>query len=368
MRISFGRNSAGALEITDANDYYPFGMNHLKSGNSFFGVSSYKNYKYNGKEIQESGMYDYGARFYMPDLGRWGTMDPLAEVNRAWSPYRYAYNNPLRFIDPDGRLEDWYEDDQTGNIAWHDSSAERAGQTNLTQKANGGSISISGGGNNNILNTDGSITSNGETITNGYATTTSLGRTITSRNPWEAIVNASGNAGGITWDNDLVRGFTGDFVNVGGGFSGIAGGGGGVSWEANWVLHGPEASFLPAITTTPSIGGYNLDLTVNVGNANYTGNASDITRSMLVTNTGNGDVPTGWVAASLTAGWEIGVTGTATKVNGGFIFGAQLNAGVGLPVGPVPVNASAGVSNTYLIKDFYKKWWTKKYFFSYQYL
>ncbi|MCF2217933.1 RHS repeat-associated core domain-containing protein [Chryseobacterium sp. PS-8] len=113
-RVSFGRNSAGALEIIDVNDYYPFGMNHLKSGNSFFGASSYKNYKYNGKELQESGMYDYGARFYMPDIGRWGVVDPLAEKNRRFTPYNYAANNPVRFIDPDGRSEsDWIRKDGT---------------------------------------------------------------------------------------------------------------------------------------------------------------------------------------------------------------------------------------------------------------
>ncbi|MCZ8297691.1 RHS repeat-associated core domain-containing protein [Flavobacterium sp.] len=61
-------------------------------------------YKFNGKELdEETGLYYYGARYYDPKVSIWLSVDPLAEKYPNVSPYVYCLNNPVRFIDPDGR-------------------------------------------------------------------------------------------------------------------------------------------------------------------------------------------------------------------------------------------------------------------------
>ncbi|MBB6329594.1 RHS repeat-associated protein [Chryseobacterium sediminis] len=103
MRIAFAKDNAGVVQSMDTNNYYPFGLNHI-GGTNYSNFGGYYNYKFGGKELQETGWSDFGARMYMPDIGRWGVIDPLAEKMRRWSPYNYAFDNPMRFVDPDGRV------------------------------------------------------------------------------------------------------------------------------------------------------------------------------------------------------------------------------------------------------------------------
>jgi len=100
-RVSFGRDNFGILEITDANDYYPFGMNHLKTGNAFFG-GSYKDYKFQGQELQETGFYSFKWRNYMPDVGRFFNIDPLSEKYEYYTPYQFASNQPIHAKELEG--------------------------------------------------------------------------------------------------------------------------------------------------------------------------------------------------------------------------------------------------------------------------
>ncbi len=88
--------------IVQVNDYYPFGALY-GSGTG----DAAQRYKYNGKELDRMhglDWYDYGARWMDPVLCRFTTMDPLCEKYYDTSPYAYCANNPMKYIDPDGRL------------------------------------------------------------------------------------------------------------------------------------------------------------------------------------------------------------------------------------------------------------------------
>ena len=105
--------------LSEETSYTPWGLDMKIIGSKAFG-KLVNNYKSNNKEIQttefsdNTGLeeYDYGARFYDPQIARWKVIDPKCETMRKLSPYNYVFNNPLIFTDPDGMTPEEVEDRQ----------------------------------------------------------------------------------------------------------------------------------------------------------------------------------------------------------------------------------------------------------------
>jgi RHS repeat-associated protein len=97
-------------DIATAQDYYPFGM--LMPGRTFIAstTASYR-YGFNGKENDNEvkGVGDqvnYGMRGYDPRVGRFLSVDPMTKKYAYYTPYQFAGNSPIEFIDRDG-MEPW---------------------------------------------------------------------------------------------------------------------------------------------------------------------------------------------------------------------------------------------------------------------
>ncbi|MCJ8155266.1 hypothetical protein MKJ01_15990 [Chryseobacterium sp. SSA4.19] len=96
-----------ATFVTDGNGLATQFFLNLPFGETFVEqqvIGKYKNpYKFNAKELDsETALYYYGARYYNPRLSIWYGVDPLAEKMPRWSPYTYAFDNPVRYTDPTG--------------------------------------------------------------------------------------------------------------------------------------------------------------------------------------------------------------------------------------------------------------------------
>jgi RHS repeat-associated protein len=112
-------STPGYSNVLQENHYYPFGMRMSQLSSS---ANSTNKYLFGGKLLDNDfglNWYDFGGRGnYNAPLCVWHSIDPMAEKNYGWTPYRYGFDNPLRFWDVGGNFEmDRIQAQQYKNLA-----------------------------------------------------------------------------------------------------------------------------------------------------------------------------------------------------------------------------------------------------------
>lgn len=154
IRLSYSdANKDGIVtkdEIREENNYYPFGLKH-KGYNNLISGKDHK-YGFGSKEEQEKlGWIDITARNYDPAVGRWMNLDPLAELMRRHSPYNYAFDNPIYFMDPDGMApKGWLV--FPGAVDMRNQYSPDFDPNDFSSNGNLNNIQVSGNGDDKVIN------------------------------------------------------------------------------------------------------------------------------------------------------------------------------------------------------------------------
>jgi RHS repeat-associated protein len=268
--------------ILDETHYSAWGgkLDALCSKAMEFGGAS-NLYKYNGKEEQckefsdGSGLelYDYSARMYDAQIGRFNSVDPLADVPHSigMSPYCAMANNPINNIDPDGA--DWVEG-KDGGVKWNDNVTAK----NYQDKGIlGEGETYRGTSYERIKNWDNVKLGSGETVNNMVLEQYGTNKKMT----YDEFASASISVDGAMREGndklgDVTIKVTANFKSgasrvMDGGFAGVAGGfGNGAPENGNYTLdsyqdRGPKGWYNKGMTNDGVGFSYNLNPTFSTG-------------------------------------------------------------------------------------------------------
>ena len=178
-----------AAAVVQSTQYYPFGASFADASGT-----STQPYKYNGKELDTKNglnLYDYSARYYESAIGRFTTVDPLAETSYNWSPYVYVGNNPIIRTDPTGM--DWVHRVVDGiDEYYYDRDVRSQDDVNKKYGEDGGVTHLATGTTMTKYNKDGSIKSQYTFFNDGG-----------EHNEYGAVVDANGN---LMADDQIIYG------------------------------------------------------------------------------------------------------------------------------------------------------------------